>query len=172
MVLRLKKQQCRGPLVFTVRLIIGILTGLDDLMDASGVSKLPVSTYSLVLASQLGFTALFAWLLVKQKFTFLHINAIILLTAGAAVLAFNSGSDVPINESKGTYVVGFLMTLGVAVLYGFVLPSVELIYKKAKQTITYSLVIEMQVIISLSATVLCGIGMWINHDFQASISSL
>ncbi|KAK1385935.1 putative purine permease [Heracleum sosnowskyi] len=156
-----------SPRLIFYSLVIGVLTGLDDLMDAAGVSKLPVSTYSLVLASQLGFTALFAWLLVKQKFTFLHINAIILLTAGAAVLAFNSGSDVPTNESKGTYVVGFLMTLGVAVLYGFVLPSIELIYKKAKQTITYSLVIEMQVFISLSATILCLIGMGINHDIQA-----
>ena len=72
-------------------------------------------------------------------------------------------------ESKGTYVIGFLMTLGVAVLYGFVLPSVELIYKKAKQTITYSLVIEMQIIISLSATILCVVGMVINNDFQVPI---
>ncbi|XP_017233390.1 purine permease 3 [Daucus carota subsp. sativus] len=63
--------------------------------------------------------------------------------------------------------IGFLMTLGVAVLYGFVLPSVELIYKKAKQTVTYSLVIEMQIIISLSATILCVVGMVINNDFQA-----
>ena len=65
--------------------------------------------------------------------------------------------------------IGFLMTLGVAVLYGFVLPSVELIYKKAKQTITYSLVIEMQIIISLSATILCVVGMVINNDFQVPI---
>lgn len=39
--------------------IIGILTGADDYMDSAGVAKLPVSTYSLVLASQLGFTAFF-----------------------------------------------------------------------------------------------------------------
>lgn len=147
--------------------VIGLLTGVDDYMDSAGVSKLPVSTYSLVLASQLGFTAFFAWILVRQKFTFLHINAIFLLTAGAVVLAFHSGSDVPANESKKDYIIGFLMIIGVSVLYGFILPIIELMYKKAKQPITYSLVMEMQMVMAFSATVFCVVGMLINHDFRA-----
>lgn len=147
--------------------IIGILTGADDYMDSAGVAKLPVSTYSLVLASQLGFTAFFAWILVKQKFTFLHINSIFLLTAGAVVLAFHSGSDVPDNETKKDYIIGFLMTVGAAILYGFVLPVIELLYKKVKQPITYALVMEMQLVMAFSATAFCMIGMLINHDFPA-----
>lgn len=148
-------------------IVIGILTGADDYMDSAGVSRLPVSTYSLVLSSQLGFTAFFAWILVKQKFTFLHFNAILLLTAGAVVLAFHSGSDLPANESKADYILGFIMTLGAAMLYGFVLPIIELLYKKAKQTITYSLVMEMQFVMACAATAFCIGGMIINHDFQA-----
>lgn len=146
-------------------IVIGVLTGADDYMDSAGVSKLPVSTYSLVLASQLGFTAFFAWVLVKQKFTFLHINAIFLLTAGAVVLAFHSGSDVPDGETKRDYIIGFVMTVGAAVLYGFVLPVIELMYKKVKQPITYALVMEMQLIMAFSATAFCVVGMLINHDF-------
>ncbi|KAK1352553.1 putative purine permease [Heracleum sosnowskyi] len=148
-------------------IVIGILTGADDYMDSAGVSRLPVSTYSLVLSSQLGFTAFFAWILVKQKFTFLHFNAILLLTAGSVVLAFHTGSDLPAKESKADYVLGFLMTLGAAMLYGFVLPIIELLYKKAKQTITYSLVMEMQFVMASAATAFCVGGMIINKDFQA-----
>ncbi|WOG82588.1 hypothetical protein DCAR_0101753 [Daucus carota subsp. sativus] len=156
-----------SPALVLPCIVIGILTGADDYMDSAGVSRLPVSTYSLVLASQLGFTAFFAWVLVKQKFTFLHINAILLLTAGAVVLAFHSGSDMPEGESRGDYILGFLMTLGAAILYGFVLPIIELLYQKAKQAITYSLVMEMQFVMALAATVFCVIGMLINKDFQA-----
>ncbi|KAK1385936.1 putative purine permease [Heracleum sosnowskyi] len=148
-------------------IVIGVLTGADDYMDSAGVSRLPVSTYSLVLASQLGFTAFFAWVLVKQKFTFLHINAILLLTAGAVVLAFHSGSDIPDGESKGDYVLGFVMTLGAAVLYGFVLPIIEFMYQKANQAITYSLVMEIQFLMAVAATAFCVVGMLINKDFQA-----
>ncbi|KAL8156050.1 purine permease 3-like isoform X2 [Apium graveolens] len=148
-------------------IVIGILIGADDYMDSAGVSRLPVSTYSLVLASQLGFTAFFAWILVKQKFTFLHFNAILLLTAGSVVLAFHTGSDLPAKESKADYILGFLMTLGAALLYGFVLPIIELLYKKAKQSITYSLVMEMQFFMALSATAFCFVGMYINKDFSA-----
>ncbi|KAL1802053.1 hypothetical protein ACET3Z_030700 [Daucus carota] len=156
-----------SPVLILPCIVIGILTGADDYMDSAGVSRLPVSTYSLVLASQLGFTAFFAWILVKQKFTFLHFNAILLLTAGAVVLAFHSGSDLPAKESKADYILGFLMTLGAATLYGFVLPVIELVYKKAKQTITYSVVMEMQFYMALAATAFCMVGMKINHDFQA-----
>ncbi|XP_074331123.1 purine permease 1-like [Apium graveolens] len=156
-----------SPVLILPCVVIGVLTGADDYMDSAGVSRLPVSTYSLVLASQLGFTAFFAWVLVKQKFTFLHINAILLLTAGAVVLAFHSGSDIPDNESKADYVLGFIMTLGAAILYGFVLPIIELLYKKAKQAINYSLVMEMQFVMAVAATAFCGIGMLINKDFQA-----
>lgn len=160
-----------SPVLFLPCVVIGVLTGADDYMDSAGVARLPVSTYSLVLASQLGFTAFFAWVLVKQKFTFLHINAILLLTAGAVVLAFHSGSDIPDDESKGDYILGFVMTLGAAILYGFVLPIVEFLYKKAKQAITYSLVMEIQFVMAFAATCFCVVGMLINKDFQVRISS-
>ncbi|CAL5384024.1 unnamed protein product [Camellia sinensis] len=59
------------------------------------------------------------------------------------------------------------MTVGAAALYGFVLPLVELTYKKAKQAVTYTLVIEIQLVMCFFATVVCTIGMIINNDFKA-----
>ncbi|KAK9994354.1 hypothetical protein SO802_024057 [Lithocarpus litseifolius] len=155
------------PPLLIASAVIGIITGLDDYLYAYGVARLPVSTSSLIIASQLAFTAVFAFLLVKQKFTSYSINAVFLLTIGAGVLALHTSNDRPKGESNKEYFAGFFMTLGASALYGFVLPLVELTYKKAKQAITYSLVMEIQMVMSLFATLFCTIGMLINKDFQA-----
>lgn len=155
------------PKVLFSSAAIGVLTGLDDYLYTYGVAKLPVSTSALLIATQLAFTAGFAFLLVKQKFTAYSINAIVLLTMGAGVLAFGASSDRPNGESTKEYILGFVLTLLAALLYGFILPWIELMYKQAKQAITYTLVLEIQVVMCFAATAFCTIGMIINKDFQA-----
>lgn len=155
------------PPVFFASAIIGILTGLDNYLYAYGVGRLPVSTSSLVIASQLAFTAAFAFLLVKQKLTSYSLNAVFLLTLGAVVLGLHADGDRPNNESSRQYLVGFLMTVGAALLYGFILPLMEFTYKKARQEITYALVLEIQMVMCLFATLFCTVGMLVNKDFQA-----
>ncbi|KAK8650175.1 hypothetical protein V6N13_139823 [Hibiscus sabdariffa] len=154
------------PHLFLAAAVIGILTGLDDYLYAYGVARLPVSTSAIIIASQLAFTAGFAFVLVKQKFTSYSINAVFLLTIGAGVLAMRTSGDRPANESNREYVLGFLMTLGASALYGFILPLVELTYKKAKQEISYALVMEIQMVMCLFATGVCTIGMLVNGDFK------
>ncbi|KAL8458199.1 hypothetical protein ACS0TY_035914 [Phlomoides rotata] len=155
------------PRVFVAAAVIGTLTGLDDYLYAYGVAKLPVSTSALIIASQLAFTAVFAFLMVKQKFTAYSINAVVLLTLGALVLGLHTNGDRPKGETNKQYFMGFFMTLAAAVLYGFVLPLVELMYKKAKQAITYTLVLEIQMVLCIFATAFCTVGMLVNKDFQA-----
>ncbi|XP_044509882.1 purine permease 3-like [Mangifera indica] len=152
--------------LFIASAVIGVLTGFDDYLYAYGVARLPVSTSSLIIASQLAFTAAFAYLLVKQKFTSYSINAIFLLTVGAGILALHTSSDRPANESNREYLLGFLMTVAAAALYGFILPLVELSYKKAKQELSYALVLEIQIVMCLFATAVCTVGMLINNDFK------
>ncbi|XP_021900778.1 purine permease 1-like, partial [Carica papaya] len=153
--------------LFFAFVVIGILTGFDDYLYAYGVARLPVSTSSLLIATQLAFTAGFAFLFVKQKFTSFSINAVVLLTVGAVVLALHTSSDRPGNESNKEYIMGFLMTLAASLLYGLILPLVELSYKKARQQITYALVMEIQMVMCLFATGVCTVGMLVNNDFQA-----
>ncbi|GAV79704.1 EamA domain-containing protein/TPT domain-containing protein [Cephalotus follicularis] len=155
------------PRLFTACAVVGILTGLDDFFYAYGTARLPISTSALIISTQLGFTAGFAFLLVKQKFTSFTINAVFLLTIGAVILALHTSSDRPANESNKQCVLGFIMTLAASALYGFVLPAIELTYKKAKKAITYSLVIEMQMFISFFATAFCTLGMILHKDFEA-----
>lgn len=154
------------PALFVASAVIGIITGFDDYLYAYGLARLPVSTSSLIIASQLGFTALFAFLLVKQKFTPYSINSVFLLTIGAGVLALHSSGDRPKGETKKEYILGFVMTVAAAVLYGFILPLVELVYNKSKQQITYTLVLEIQMVMSFFATAFCTIGMIVNNDFK------
>ncbi|KAK3408969.1 hypothetical protein EUGRSUZ_J01095 [Eucalyptus grandis] len=123
---------------------IGVLMGLDNYFYVYGLGRLPVSTSALLIATQLAFTAGFAFLLVRQVFT-----------------------SCSINSSNGANYAGFFMSLGAAALYGFVLPLVELTYKKAKQAVTYSLVLEIQLVMCFFATAFCTIGMLVNKDFQA-----
>ncbi|EXB75584.1 hypothetical protein L484_026058 [Morus notabilis] len=58
------------------------------------------------------------------------------------------------------------MTVEKAVPYGFILPLMELTYKKAKQEITYSLLLEVQLVMCFFATAFCTAGMIVNKDFQ------
>lgn len=175
---RQRRQQTNGqaqtkfflmkPSLFISSALIGLLSGVDNYIFANGVARLPVSTSALIIASQLAFTAGFAFLLVRQKFTAYSVNAIVLLTIGGAVLALNTSGDRPQGESNKEYIKGFLMMVGTSALYGFILPLVELTYKKAKQTITYSLVLEFQMVMCLFATIFCTAGMLINKDFQVT----
>ncbi|KAI3736560.1 hypothetical protein L2E82_26416 [Cichorium intybus] len=154
------------PRLFFAVAFIGVITGLDDYLYAYGVARLPISTSALILAPHLAFVAFFAYLLVKQKFTPYSINAVVLLTVGAAVLALHTSGDRPEGESKKEYAMGFVMTVAAALLYGFVLPLIELTYNKAKQAITYTLVVEIQIIMCLFATIFCTVGMIANDDFK------
>ncbi|MCL7033333.1 hypothetical protein MKW94_030516 [Papaver nudicaule] len=153
--------------LFVSSLIVGIIVGLDSFLYAFGLSYLPVSTSSLLMSTQLAFIAAFALVLVKQKFTPYSINSVVLLTLGSVVLAFHTDGDKPIGVSKAQYLVGFFVTLGAAALVGFMLPLIEFVYTKACVAITYDLVMRMQFLVSMFATLLCTIGMLINKDFQA-----
>ncbi|XP_058744610.1 purine permease 3-like [Vicia villosa] len=155
------------PPLFFASAVIGVLTGLDDYLYACGIKRLPVSTSSLIQSSHLAFTAVFAFLIVKHKFTAYSVNSIVLLTLGSVVLALNSkGGDRLVGESTKEYVIGFVMILASAALYGFVLPLMELVYQKSKQVITYSLVMEIQLVMCFFATLFCVVGMFIDNDFK------
>ncbi|KAG0462349.1 hypothetical protein HPP92_020825 [Vanilla planifolia] len=131
--------------------ILGLITGIDDFFYSFGVSYLPVPTSSLIISTQLGFTAVFAFLIVGHKFTAESINSVIILTFGAVVLGVHANGTGQ-RGVEGKYYIGFVMTLVAAVLYRIVLPLVELFYAKAKQEITYALVMEIQLILGFNGS--------------------
>ncbi|KAG9450750.1 hypothetical protein H6P81_010715 [Aristolochia fimbriata] len=156
-----------GRRLFMAAAFVGVILGLDNFMYAYGLSKLPVSTASLIMSTQLMFNAVFAFLVVKQRFSPFSINSLFLLTLGAVVLGLHSSSDMPATESRSKYILGFFITLGSAALYGVMLPLLQLAYTKSENHNTYTHVIEVQTVMSISATAFSAIGMAVNNDFQA-----
>ncbi|KAI5654950.1 hypothetical protein M9H77_32137 [Catharanthus roseus] len=146
--------------------LLGTILGVINFLYSLAAQRLPVSTSTLILASNLIFTALSAFVLVKQKFTPYSVNAIMLLTAGAAALAMHASSERPEGQSKRSYAIGFAMMFISAALTGMVFPAVELIYMKTKLALTYSLVMEIQLVMSFAATVFATIGMIVNNDWR------
>ncbi|KAM0829870.1 hypothetical protein ACQ4PT_066592 [Festuca glaucescens] len=150
--------------------VVGLTTGLDNFLYAYGMASLPVSTSSILMATQLAFTAGFALLLVRQRFTAFSVNAVLLLSIGAAMLGVNGGGDRPAGVTRTEYYMGFGMTLGAAALYGLILPIMELSQAahlaRTGSAVTYTLVMEMQLVIGSSATVFSLIGMIVNNDFH------
>ncbi|KAL2515299.1 Purine permease 1 [Forsythia ovata] len=95
------------------------------------------------------------------------LSSFIQTAAGAAVLALHTSGDRPEGVSKKEYALGFIFTLFAAALAGFNMPLLEFTYLKAKQTVTYTMVLEIQLVACFFASSFCTVGMIINKDFQA-----
>ncbi|PKA46258.1 Purine permease 1 [Apostasia shenzhenica] len=154
-------------LLFSI--VIGIIIGIDDFLYSYGSSYVPVSTSAILLSTQLGFTALFAFLIVRHKFTASSINAVVILTSASVVLGVDTnGHDRPEGESTAKFFSGFMMLLAAAALYALALPLVELSYAMAKQKVTFMVLMEVQLTIGVAATAVCAVGMAVHNDFQVS----
>ncbi|CAN4082078.1 unnamed protein product [Withania somnifera] len=116
----------------SVYVFLGFLLGGSSVLNAIGLLHLPVSTFSLISASQLGFNALFSYLLNSQKITTYIANSIILLTISSILLVFQPDEESSGGSSKGKgYVlIGFICTLFGSAGYALLLSSTERIFRK------------------------------------------
>uniref|UniRef100_A0ACD5Z724 Uncharacterized protein n=1 Tax=Avena sativa TaxID=4498 RepID=A0ACD5Z724_AVESA len=97
-----RHRRCQDTAVFlmTARLlaasvVVGLMSGADNFLYAYSQAYLPVSTSSILISTQLAFTAAFALLLVRHRFTGSAVNAVVLLSVGAAMLGLDAGGDRP-----------------------------------------------------------------------------
>ncbi|EMS54151.1 hypothetical protein TRIUR3_17061 [Triticum urartu] len=106
----------------------------------------------------------------RHRFTAFSVNAVVLLVVGAAMLGLNGGGDRPAGVSRAQYYAGFAMTLGSAAMYGLVLPLMELSQAqhaaRAGAPVTYTLVLEIQMVIGITATAFSAVGMLVNREFH------
>ncbi|KAF5183945.1 Purine permease [Thalictrum thalictroides] len=155
------------PKLFILSAIIGVLFGLDNFMYSLGLSYTPVSTSSILFSTNLAFLAVFAFFIVKQKFTPYSVNAVILMTLGSVLLALRSEGDRPAGVSNAQYWLGFILTLGSAAVLGLLWPLVEMSYSKSTRPVNYGVVLQFQINLAIFATLFSLTGMAINKDFQA-----
>ncbi|KAF5733589.1 triose-phosphate transporter family protein [Tripterygium wilfordii] len=144
------------PRILILSIFVGLMLGLNNLLFSWGNSYLPVSTSSLLLASQLVFNLILSVIIVKQKITFLNLNCVILLTVSSVLIGLDSDHNKPPGLTQLKYYIGFFCTIGAGLLFALYLPVMEKIYKKVT---CYSMVMEMQLVMEIAATVLATVGM-------------
>ncbi|XP_059444998.1 probable purine permease 11 [Corylus avellana] len=148
-------------------LFLGILLAGDNLMYSYGLLYLPVSTYSLLCATQLAFNAIFSFFLNSQKFTPFIFNSLVLVTMSAALLAVDADSEnTTAGVPKGKYVIGFLCMLGASATYSLYLSLVQLSFQRVIKTETFSAVLNMQIYPSFVATCACVVGLFASGDWK------
>ncbi|KQK23217.1 purine permease 3 [Brachypodium distachyon] len=163
--------------------VLGCFYALSCFVYAMGSQALPLSTSSLLLATQLAFTAVFALLFVGLRLTPFSANAVFLLTIGPAVLGVGPGSGKPAGEPAKAYWTGFCEAIAAAALAGLVLPLVEVAMERYGRKPTgpaassarvapppYSTVMQMQAVMGAAGTMVCLLGMSIKGDFGALTS--
>ncbi|KAI3444016.1 hypothetical protein Pfo_000681 [Paulownia fortunei] len=147
--------------------VLGFLTAADNLMYAYGYAYLPASTASLLGSTSLIFSALFGYLLVKNKINASTINAVVLITAAMAIIALDSDSDRYGNITDSQYAMGFVWNVLGSLLHGLIFALSELVFIKLLGRRSFHVVLEQQVMVSLFGFVFTTIGLIVNKDFQA-----
>ncbi|KAI3456056.1 hypothetical protein Pfo_012719 [Paulownia fortunei] len=147
-------------------LAIGIFLAADCMLYSIGLQYLPVTTYTLICASQLGFNALFSYFLNGQKFTPYIVNSLVLLTISSILLVFQTDPGDSNKSSKRKYVIGFLCTLGASAGYALMLSVTQLAFQKIIKKETLRAIIDMSIYQSIVATFAIVIGLFASGDWK------
>lgn len=149
-----------------IYIVLGLIITADNMMYSHGLMFLPVSTFSLICASQLAFNVFFSYVLTSQKLTGLIINSVVLLTLADLLLGVIHESHGPIHESRGKYLVGFLLTLGASGTYALILSLMQLTFENVIKKKTFSTVLNMQIYTALVATFAALVGLFASGEWM------
>lgn len=153
----------------SVYVFLGLLLGGSCMLNAVGLLHLPVSTFSLISASQLGFNALFSFFLNSQKITTYIANSIILLTISSILLVFqpeDSSSGGSSSKGKGYVLIGFVCTLFGSAGYALLLSSTERIFRKVMRKRTMKEVMNVVIWQSFFATCAILVGLFASGEWK------
>ncbi|KAI4387999.1 hypothetical protein MLD38_000377 [Melastoma candidum] len=159
-------QEAHIIVVCLVYIFLGVLLAADDLLYSLGLWYLPVSTYTLLCATQLAFNALFSFFINSQKLTFFILNSVFLLSISAMLIALsNSSSDSKgVSNLRGTYLTGFICTILASAIFALYFSLTQLSFNKILRKETFSVVLDMQIYTSLVATCICAVGLFASGE--------
>ncbi|XP_024983578.1 purine permease 21-like [Cynara cardunculus var. scolymus] len=145
---------------------LGVFLAALCVLYSIGLLYLPVSTYSLICASQLGFNAIFAYFLNQQKFTPYIMNSIFILTLSTVLLVFQNNSGESMNTSKGKYAFGFICTICASAGYALLLSLTQLSYRIVVKDESFRAVVAMIIYQSMVSSLVITIGLFASGDWK------
>ncbi|KAE8722963.1 putative purine permease 10 [Hibiscus syriacus] len=145
---------------------LGLLVAGSGYLFSVGLQYLPVSTVTLITASQLAFNAFFSYFLNSQKFTASIVNSLVLLTISSVLLVVNNHTEKPAGVSKGEYAAGFICTVGGAAVYGLMLASQQLALRKVLKIQTLKVVFDVIIYQSLVASMATVVGLFASGEYK------
>ncbi|KAL0650700.1 hypothetical protein Bca4012_093391 [Brassica carinata] len=155
-----------------VYLALGVLVGGDCYLYSIGLLYLPVSTFSLICASQLAFNAFFSYFLNSQKLTPIILNSLLLLTISSNLLAFNNEESNFKKVTRGQYVTSFICTIGASAGFGLVLSLQQVAFRKVLKRQTFSEVMDMIIYVSLVASCVSLVGLFSSGEWKTLSSEM
>ncbi|KAL0374209.1 UNVERIFIED_CONTAM: putative purine permease 11 [Sesamum radiatum] len=150
----------------SIYFVVGVLIAGDNMLYSIGLLYLSASTYSLICATQLAFNAVFSFFINRQKFTPLILNAVVILSFSASLLAVNEDSDKPSGVSNRKYVIGILTALAASALYSLLLSLMQITFEKVLKKETFSVVLEMQIYTAFVATCVTIVGLFASGEWR------
>ncbi|KAL0310568.1 UNVERIFIED_CONTAM: protein REDUCED WALL ACETYLATION 3 [Sesamum angustifolium] len=154
-------------IIAAVYIFLGLFQAATGVLYSVGLQNLPVSTFSLISTTQLGFNALFSFFFNAQKLTPLILNSVVLLTISSMLLIFNSDSEQPAGKSnRGHFAVGFSCSLVASALYSLMLSMTQLAFQKVLKRETFSTVLNMIIYQSLAATCVVIVPLFISGEWS------
>ncbi|GJN01917.1 hypothetical protein PR202_ga19221 [Eleusine coracana subsp. coracana] len=164
------RQQPAASKMLLIYAGLGLLIGLDNLMYSYALQYLPVSTYSLLAATQLAFNAVTSRLINAQRFTALIANSVVVLTFAAALLGIGgstSDDTTTTSSSSSKYAVGFALTLAASAAFALILSLFELTFETVIRSRALRWVLKMQLYTNLFASAVCVVGMFASGEWRA-----
>ncbi|KMS96055.1 hypothetical protein BVRB_002550 [Beta vulgaris subsp. vulgaris] len=150
----------------SIYLFFGLFVTAVGMMYSVGLQYVPVSTFSLLCASQLAFNALFSFFVNSQKFTPYIINSLFLLTISSVLLVIQSGSSVPEGVSKANYVFGFICAIAYPMAYGLLLTLTEFTFQKVLKKQSFDAILDMLLRQSFIASFVAVVGILVTGDWK------
>ena len=153
-------------LVASLYLVLGLIIAANSYLYSVGLKYLPVSTYSIIVASQLAFNAFFSFFINSHKLTPYIINSLVLLTISSVLLVFEPSSQKSSEVSKGKYAIGFVCTVAGSAGFGLVFSLTQYLINKVLKKESFSVIMDVIVFQSLVATVVILVGLFASSEWK------
>lgn len=150
-----------------IYILFGIVIACNNLMYSYGLLFLPVSTYSLICATQLAFNAVFSYYINSEKLTAFVLNSVILLTFSAVLIGLHSSSESSNHVTGEKYALGFILTLAASALFSLLLSLLQLTFEKYFKTMSFRIVFELQTCTSFIAACASVTGLFASGEWRS-----